>query len=210
MQTAVYGKTSYDYLIYLPKNYDKSKKYPLILFLHGSGERGDNLELLKLYGIPKILESKDINAIVVSPQCKRGAVFTSQTHKLKELLEHVQKEYLIDENAISITGLSMGGHGTLQMAADYPEIFSCVAPICAGGMSWRAEVIKDLPIRLYHGEADDVVDVFYSKDYYKKLIKAGAKNAELILYPNVNHNSWDKAYGETDLIDWLIKNRKQV
>ena len=118
-------------------------------------------------------------------------------------------KYSIDENAISITGLSMGGFGTWQTIMDYPSLFSAAAPVCGGGMAWRADVIADLPIRIYHGEADDVVDVFYSKDMYRALKVNDATDVNLILYRDKGHDLGNAVYGQTDLIDWLISERRK-
>lgn len=209
MQQAIYNEGLFDYLVYLPKDYDGEKKYPLLLFLHGAGERGDNLEVLKCHSIPKIFEDDvDYEAVVISPQCKHNKTWNSDPVRLRSFISEMIEKYAIDENAISITGISMGGYGTWQMIMDYPDLFSATAPICGGGMAWRADTILNLPIRIYHGEIDDAVNVFYSKDIYRVLKKRNAKDAELFLYPNVGHDVWVQAYEQTDLISWLISKRK--
>jgi predicted peptidase len=209
MQQAIYGESLFNYLLYLPKDYSETKKYPLIFFLHGAGERGNDLSVLKVHSIPKVFDGDvDYQAIVVSPQCKEGLTWNSQIEKLYEFIKEIISKYNVLENAVSITGISMGAYGTWQTIMDNPELFSCSAPICGGGLAWRAGVLKDLPLRIYHGEKDLTVDVFYSKDIYKVLKNAGAKNVELFLYPEVGHNVWNQAYEETDLIDWLITTRR--
>jgi len=209
MQKAIYGESLFDYLLYLPKDYTETKKYPLIFFLHGAGERGNDLSILKVHSIPKVFDG-DVNyqAIVVSPQCKEGLTWNSQIEKLYEFIKEIIAKYNVLENAVSITGVSMGAYGTWQTIMDHPEIFSCASPICGGGLAWRAGVLVDLPLRIYHGEKDATVDVFYSKDIYRVLKNAGAKNVELFLYPEVGHNVWNQAYEETDLINWLINTRR--
>jgi len=210
MQRSIYGESGFDYLLYLPRTYDPEKKYPLVLFLHGANERGDDLSELLRYGLPKMLGNGfDYEAVVVSPQCKAGFTWNSQTEKLREFLAFVIGKYNIDEDAVSVTGLSMGGFGTWQMICDYPGLFSAAAPICGGGMPWRADTIAHLPIRIFHGEKDTDVDPFYSKDFYRKLKECNAEDVEIFLYPDVAHKSWDPAYEESDLLDWLVSQRRK-
>lgn len=211
MQVEVYGESLFDYLLYLPTDYDINKKYPLMFFLHGAGERGDDLNKLKVHSIPKIF-SGDVNyqAIVVSPQCKIGVTWNTQIEKLTQFIKQIIKKYSVNEDAVSITGISMGGFGTWQIIMDNPELFSCAAPICGGGMAWRAGVLSELPLRIYHGEQDGAVDPFYSKDIYRVLKNCNAKDVELFLYPEVGHNVWNPAYEETDLISWLINKRRNA
>lgn len=209
MLKAVCGESYFDYWVYFPKDYDAKTKYPLVFFLHGAGERGNDLKLVLRYGIPKLLnDGLEYGAVVVSPQCKADITWTSQSEKLREFLAFVIDKYNVDEDAVSITGLSMGGFGTWQMICDYPELFSAAAPICGGGMSWRADRITHLPIRIFHGEKDTDVDSFYSKDFYRRLKQYNASDVELFLYPNIGHGSWVQAYEQTDLLDWLISKRR--
>ncbi len=210
MQKAIYGESVFDYLLYLPKNYDVQKKYPLLIFLHGAGERGNDLSILKRHSIPCLFDG-DVNyeAIVISPQCKADKTWSSTPEKVVEFINEMTEKYNADKDAVVITGISMGGYGTWQIIMDNPGLFAAAAPICGGGMAWRAEVIKDLPLRIYHGEEDGVVNVFYSKDIYQALKNRGAKDVQLFLYPNVGHDVWEKVYNETDLIDWLLSKRRE-
>lgn len=211
MQQAIYGKADFNYLLYLPKNFDGMAKFPLVIFLHGAGECGEDLNLLKCHSIPKICDKDaDFPAVIVSPQCEAGKTWDSQTDRLYSFIQYIIREYAIDENAVSITGLSMGGFGVWQMIMDYPDLFSAAAPVCGGGMSWRVPAILNLPIRIYHGENDSAVNCFYAKDMYNALKNHGAKNVELFLYPGIDHDVWNIVYEKTDAIDWLIKNRKPV
>ena len=210
MQKEIYGESEFDYLLYLPKDYNKEEKYPLLIFLHGAGEVGKNLSVLKCHSIPKIFDGDvSYKAIVVSPQCAAGKTWNSQTEKIYNFIQYLTERYSVDENAISITGISMGGFGVWQTITDYPRLFSAAAPVCGGGMAWRASTVLHLPIRIYHGEKDDAVDVFYAKDMYRVLKKHDAKDASIFLYPEVGHDVWNIAYGETDLIEWLISKRKE-
>ena len=207
MQNAFCGK-DFDYLLYQPGNYSPETKYPLIVFLHGSGERGDDIEKVRRYGVPKCCEEKLLPAFVLAPQCRTGRIWDSQTEKLYALISEIMEKYPIDADAVSVTGLSMGGFGVFQMITDYPHLFSAAAPLCGGSVSWRLNVVAHLPIRIYHGERGEDVDCFYSRDAYKKLKQFNAADASLIVYPDLGHNIWDYTYRETDLIDWLISQRR--
>ena len=205
----IYGEAEFDYILYTPKDYDGVKKYPILFFLHGAGERGDDLNLVKHHGVSRLFEEgKTLQAVVVCPQCKAEKTWNSDPVKLKKFFDRMIEKYAVNADMVSITGLSMGGFGTWQMIMDYPEFFSAAAPVCGGGLSWRAYRAKDLPIRIFHGEMDNVVPAFYSKEFYRVLQENGAKDTTLTLYPTLWHNCWDEAYGETDVLEWLISKKR--
>lgn len=208
MQKEVYGTDDFDYLLYEPQPRQAQKNYPLILFLHGSGERGDDLNAVRRIALPQLLDRAEYPAFVVSPQCKADLTWVSQTEKLHRLIKRIVEAYPIDPDALSVTGLSMGGFGVFQMIMDYPRLFCAAAPLCGGGTAWRADRIAHLPIRIYHGEKDDQVDCFYSQDIYRRLQSCNAADASLILYPTLGHNIWDEVYPHTDVIEWLLSKRK--
>ena len=126
---------------------------------------------------------------------------------LKELIDQIAEEYHVDRDRISITGYSMGGFGVWDMICTYPEMFSAAAPICGGGLSWRVGVLNKLPIRAFHGGADTVVPPVYSETMVETVKMIGG-NATLTVYPGVEHNSWEPAYEQSDLIEWLIAQRR--
>ena len=211
MQKAVIGEEFFDYLVYLPKDYDGIKKYPLMIFLHGAGERSntsEDINLLKKFGPPKLCDYNDYDAIIISPQVKMPWTWLSYVDKIKEFIDSMISKYSVDENAISITGVSMGCFGMYQVIMDYPKMFSCAIAVCGGGMDWRSGAIKDLPLRIYHGEDDMTVSCVYSKEMYRQLKIWGAKDVELTIYPKMGHGIWDKVYEETDAMAWLINCRK--
>ena len=178
--------------VYVPENIS-AEKLPLIVFLHGAGERGngkEDLEKLKLAGIPKYLnQDKEYPAVILMPQCPCDLVWN------------------IDQSRISITGLSMGGYGTWEMGLTYPNFFSAMAPICGGGMSWRANLLKDTPIWAFHGDADNVVPLQNSIEMVDAVNKASGK-ARLTIFYNVAHNSWDEAYNHSTVMKWLISQKR--
>lgn len=196
---------NYKYLLYQPKvMYEK--KLPLIVFLHGAGERGDDLSVLKVHSIPQMFEENvDYQCIVVSPQCSEDSFWTAQIPQLKMFIDEIAEKYPVDKNKIHITGVSMGGFGTWHIAMAYPDMFASAVPVCGGGMPWNAGVLN-MPVRIFHGEADSVVDVKESIAMYESLKKAG-KNAELTVFPGVDHNAWDYAYNN-ELISWMLEQSK--
>ncbi len=196
------------YLISLPKGFDGKKQFPMIVFLHGSGERGDDISLVKINGIPKYIEGgADYPAIVLSPQCPDDMVWNNFTVQLKQLIDFVADKYCADRDAVSITGLSMGGYGTWEMAISYPDYFSAAAPICGGGFSWRCDALRSIPVRAFHGAKDNCVPLENSVEMVTAARVAGC-DAELTVFPDDGHNSWDSAYLNTDVINWLITQRR--
>lgn len=184
-------KVGYNYLLSLPEGYeaDTAKKWPLLVFLHGSGERGDNLELLNKHGPPKLIAAgKKFEAIVVSPQVPDKNIWNA--HGVKALIDDLAKKQRVDTSRIYLTGISMGGFGTWDTALAYPDTFAAIVPICGGaGVGFvMADRIKDLPCWIFHGDKDSAVSVDFSIRMHKALQKAGSQ-ARLTIYPGVGHDS---------------------
>jgi predicted peptidase len=191
------------FLLYLPEGYDKKaeKKWPLLLFLHGSGERGDWLELVKKNGPPKLIEfGKFFPFIVVSPQCPEEERWSVEV--LNMLLDEMVNRFQVDENCIIVTGLSMGGEGTWNLAYAYPDRFAAIVPVCGWTDPSQAEKIKGLPVWVFHGVKDDVVPFSESEDMVNAL-KALGSPVKFTVYPEANHDSWTEAYESDELWDWL-------
>ena len=200
------------YLFYLPKDYYNAKKiaWPLILFLHGMGERGNDLELVKIHGIPKIVKTqKDFPFIAVSPQCPIEYVWRDDDMQqaVENLLQKIVKNYRVDKTRIYVTGLSMGGYGTWSLAARRPDLFAAAVPICGGGDPATVNILKNLPIWVFHGGLDEVVLPEESEKMVRALEKAGGK-VRYTLYPEAYHDSWTETYDNPALYDWLLSNRK--
>lgn len=177
---------------------------PAILFLHGSGERGEDESILAFQALPKYLSAgREIPAVVICPQCPEETNWKGILPQLGFVLEDVLHRYPIDRKKVALTGISMGGFGTWYAACLWPEKFCRAAPICGAGDPVLAPLVKDLPWRIFHGDADEAVEPEYSKKAFAALQQAGA-DVQLTLFPGVKHNSWDPAYLETDLIDWLL------
>ena len=200
---------SCNYLLFLPESYGQEKKnWPLILFLHGAGERGSDIEKVKVHGPPKIVQTKkDFPFIVVSPQCPEDEWWTDKTEVLINLLDEIVAHYDVDTERIYLTGLSMGGYGSWALASQYPDRFAAVAPICGGGDPILARTLKDVPIWAFHGAKDSVVPVEESKRLVEA-VNARGGNAKLTIYPDANHDSWTETYNNPKLYDWLLEHRR--
>jgi len=200
-------KENVRYLLYLPKGYPKiQKKWPMILFLHGAGERGDDLEKVKLHGPPKLIESgKSYPFIILSPQCHKDQWWSNDV--LDALLRKVVKKYRIDQKRIYCTGLSMGGFGTWALAAEYPSRFAAIAPICGGGDTTNASVLRDIPAWVFHGAKDRVVPLSRSQEMVDALKKEGA-DVKFTVYPDADHDSWTATYENPELYEWFLIHKK--
>ena len=197
------------YILTFPTGYSKEEKLPLIIFLHGAGERGTDIEKIKVHSIPKIFtENPDYagRVVTLSPQCPENTTWIDHKNELYTLFVDVINTYNIDKGAVSICGISMGGFGTWEMAMTYPELFNKIAPICGGGMNWRAWALRDKKIRVYHGRLDDVVPISQSEAMVNSAKLNGA-DITFTVFDDLAHNSWDRAFYETDLISWLANNK---
>ncbi len=199
------------YLITLPTDFDpEGESLPLILFLHGAGERGEDGQRVGIHGIPKYFGANENyggeRVITLSPQCPEGEVWVHLTRAVKELLDHVVSTYHADPCRLSVTGISMGGFGTWDMLCTYPNTFAAAAPICGGGMSWS--INTKTPVRAFHGDADGTVPMSYSLQMVDALNARGGR-AELTLYHGCGHDSWTRTYESTDLIRWLASAKKE-
>ncbi len=197
-----------DYLLYLPETYNSSqKKWPLILFLHGAGERGNDLDQVKRHGPPKLIAKgkKDLPFIIVSPQCPKNGWWANniQMKALNLLLDEIISKYRVDKDRIYLTGLSMGGYGTWSLAAENPERFAAIAPICGGGDPHTAKKLAKMPIWVFHGGKDKVVPIDKSQKMVEALKKAG-NEVKFTVYPEAGHNSWAKTYDNPELYKWFL------
>lgn len=196
-----------NYVISFPEDYEKTKKYPLIFFLHGAGSRGDKLS--DVIGNPfyKIIEKNDeFNFITVAPQCNKDTWFDMFT-ELIEFCKYIADSEFVDSNHFYGMGASMGGYGIWQLAMSCPECFAAIVPICGGGMYWNAARLKNVPIWAFHGDSDPVVDKTESVKMVEAVNACGG-SAKLKIYKNCGHDAWSETYGNTEVYAWLLKNRK--
>lgn len=193
------------YLLYLPPGHAQRNDWPLVLFLHGSAERGNDPELLRRQGLPKVLEAGVVfPAVVLAPQCPTGQVWAQQHLALAALLDGLLPTLPVDPAQVTLTGLSLGGAGVVHFAASEPGRFRALAPIC-GPWTWyyMTDEIARLPIWIVHGEADPLVPVEDSKRL-AQVTRALGGNPQLTLYPQVEHAAWEPAYADPAFLAWLV------
>lgn len=195
------------YLCYLPEDYVRKDSVPLLLFLHGSGERGTDLTPVKKHGPPKLIEQgKQFPMIVVSPQCPEGQWW--QPVELVALLDEIEEKYKVDKDRIYVTGLSMGGFGTWALAAYAPHRLAAIAPICGGAEVYLAKRFSHLPVWAFHGEKDRLVPSRRSEQMVEALRDAGG-NVKFTVYPEAGHDSWTETYNNPRLYEWLLEQRRR-
>jgi predicted peptidase len=225
-----YISTKGDTLKYrqLYPDYDTLQKYPLVIFLHGSGERGSDNEVQLKWGVQNFATDYNMKmhpAFVIAPQCpdnqdwsefrskKDGSSISMEPMPTKpmqlliELIKQFKKNNSIDTNRIYITGLSMGGFGTFDIIQRYPNLFAAAVPVCGGGDVTKAATIKHIPMWIFHGAEDQVVSPNLSVNMLQALMKAGA-HPGYTQYPTVGHFSWIAAYSDAMMMEWLFKQHK--
>ncbi|MEO6916293.1 MAG: prolyl oligopeptidase family serine peptidase [Chitinophagaceae bacterium] len=226
-----------NYRIMYPENYSAQKKYPVLLFLHGSGERGSDNEAQLKHGGSLFLNDtsrREFPAIVIFPQCPNDSAWsrissrpdstslsgrridlrfqstpTTPAKLAKLLLDSLITSNLADPKKMYVGGLSLGGFGTFDMIERYPDFFAAAVPICGGGDTTTADrFARKTSVWIFHGDADKSVDVKNSREYFAALKKRNA-DVKYTEYPGVGHNSWDNAFQDKTLLPWLIsKSRK--
>ena len=182
----------------------KSGALPLIIQLHGAGERGDgsDLSLVDVHGFSKVIADKEIPCIFVMPQCPTESFWAARVESIIAFIGQLVEEFHVDADKICLTGLSMGGYGTWYTAMARPDLFSAIAPVCGGGMAWNAGVLK-MPIWAFHGACDTVVSPTQSDEMVEKLKAVGA-DVRYSRVEGVGHNVWEHAYNE-ELLSWLLE-----
>lgn len=196
------------YLLSLPDEYEhpSDRHWPLVLFLHGVGERGSDLHAVTRHGVPRLIEAgRRFPFITVSPQCPADHSWTSLP--LPGLLDHAIAAHRVDADRVYVTGLSMGGFGTWHLAIAQPTRFAAIAPICGGGNSSRVCSIAHLPIWAFHGAKDDVVPLAASADMINALYECGG-NPRFTVYPEATHDSWTVTYENPTLYSWLLSHSR--
>lgn len=221
---------SLPYRILFPENYDRTKKYPLVLFLHGGGERGRDNEKQLMHGSKLFLADsnrKRFPAIVIFPQCPENSYWavakinrnvspfdisfdyagktSAPLNAALELTRLLMQQESVDKRRVYITGMSMGGMGTFEAVYREPKLFAAAVPICGGGdPNFYNKSMSKIPFRIFHGAADAVVNVQLSRDMVARLKQLKAKKLSYTEYPGVNHNSWDNAFAEPDFLSWIF------
>lgn len=193
--------------IWLPRDYaQRRQRWPLVVFLHGSGERGTDLAKVKVHGPPKrVAAGADWPAVLVSPQCEDGQRWDPE--RLHRLLVALKAQLHVDPQRCVGTGLSMGGFGMWQWATAYPRDLAAIAPVCGFGDPAKVAAMRAVPVRAYHGDQDSVVPLAPHVACVEALRAAGG-TASLTIYPGVGHDSWTPAYNDPDLLPWLLAQKQ--
>lgn len=195
------------YLLYLPPNYAEKPVWPLVLFLHGSQERGRDIELVKRHGPPKLVAAgREFPFILLTPQCPPDRWWDAA--ELSALLDEVCETHHVDLDCISATGLSMGGFGVWSLAYYEPARFAALAPICGGGEPYWVKSLAHLPVWAFHGARDAGVSVRRSQSMIDGLRRAGG-DPKLTIYPDAGHDVWTETYENPELYTWLLSQRRR-
>lgn len=207
IKTVAVLKHELGYALHKPAN-TKEKK-PLIVFISGDGEKGTDIEKVKINGPLKYLKTHQLDAYVLAPQCKEEEKWDIES--INELILKVQRENKIDPYRIYVTGLSSGGWAVWNLALSYPDKFAAIAPI--SGFVDLIELesackIANIPTRIFHGLSDDVVKVDYAITIYKELKKCNAKDVQLTIFDDAGHDSWSRVYDNSEIYDWMLKQNK--
>jgi predicted peptidase len=217
-KTLTEGKAALSYRLLKPATVEEGKKYPLVIFLHGSGERGDDNKAQLKHGVAEFAKRrKEFPCFLIAPQCPAGQRGWGLSAKsgvaapgklVLDLIDKTCKDLPIDTKRIYLTGLSMGGYGTWTLLADKPDLFAAAIPICGGGDPESAAKIAKIPIWVFHGDKDTAVKVERSRDMVAALEKAGGK-PKYAEYHGVGHDSWTRTYANVKVLAWLFAQKKE-
>ena len=197
------------YVVRYPENFDKNEKYPVLVFLHGAGTIGNDIE--KLCGNPfwGHVDRPDFPCVIFAPQCDEGKVWFDKIETLCNFCEMIKLLPFVDVSRFYLTGNSMGGYGSWQLAMSMGSTFAAVIPVCGGGMYWNASKLKTTPVWAFHGAKDRVVFCEESEKMVKA-VNAKGGNAKLTVYPENEHNSWDDTYGNPKVWEWMLSQRRAI
>ena len=193
------------YLLYYPKNYVEGNKFPVMFHLHGAGSRGDNFKEFEGSTILNILDKEDSplsNGFCVFPQCHTDTWFDNFS-ELLDLVRHIYNQPYVDKTRFNASGISMGGYAIYQVMQSIPELFNKAIVCCGGGMYWNSGRIKNIKFRIFHGEKDVAVYPEEARRMYARLKEACA-DVFLTIFPECDHNCWDKTYSNYDNLAWLF------
>ena len=196
------------YVEYLPKDYDPTKEYPLVMFLHGAGERVQDPHQAMFHGYMKYVreQGKEYPFIFIAPQCIGNAYWGSYTESLSAFLDYILETYAVDRKRVYLTGLSMGGTGTWMFAMARPNTFAAIMPVCGSGIYWNVANLLKTPIYMVHGDCDTCVPISNSVEMLTSINSRGG-NAKLKICYGVGHDAWNYAYTDDDLLDWMLSQR---
>jgi predicted peptidase len=217
LEWSVTRQHTLNYLLYLPPGYnsDTAKRWPLMLFLHGAGERGTDVQKVAVHGpLAEAQQGTNFPFIIVAPQCPDAEIWDNE--QLLQLLKDTTAKLRVDTNRVYLTGLSMGGFGTWKLGLRHPELFAAIAPICGGGSMIdtlglrpsQTAALKSLPVWAFHGAKDPVVPQAESERMVAMLKRMGCQDVKLTVYPEADHNSWAQTYDNPEFYAWLLSKQR--
>ena len=197
------------YLEYIPDK-QKGEKLPLLIYLHGAGERGDDLGKVVVHGPLKEIVAGNIrdDFMIISPQCEMDKTWWDYSERLYVLVKSYIKNPFVDSSKVYLTGNSMGGYGTWAFAMAHPEMFAAIIPICGGGMPWNAFMLQELPVWAFHCIGDEVVSYTATLDMVRPLQFGTKKEVKFTVYPGCSHDAWTETYKNQEVYDWLLQYSK--
>ena len=202
------AKWKFPFVEYSPK--EINGKLPLIIQLHGAGERGygnSELDRVDKHGFSKCLKDAEYNCIAIMPQCPEDTFWAARVESIIEFIEQLKEEYEIDEDRVYLTGLSMGGYGTWFTSQARPDLFAAIAPVCGGGMAWNADVLK-MAVWAFHGAEDTTVSPIQSDEMIAKL-KETNSDVKYSRIDGVGHDVWNNAYNK-ELLEWMLSKKRNA
>lgn len=196
------------YVIRYPNGYDVAKKYPVLIYLHGAGGRGEDISVIRNHKVFLLTEKHmDLEFITVAPQCYADTWFDI-FEQLQAFIKMIYSSDFCEKERVYLMGASMGGYGTWQMAMSLPELFAAIVPICGGGMYWNTPRLKDVPVWAFHGDSDPVVLPRESEQLVFRVNQCLGK-AKLTLYENTEHDAWTATFNNREVFEWLLSNKKE-
>lgn len=207
-RATVQASFTYPYLLALPAGYDRNphQRWPLLIFLHGMGQRGTDLERVHLHGPPRLVdEGRRFPFILISPQCPEDEWWNLSG--IEAFIAAMIAQYHVDPDRVYLTGMSMGGYGVWSLALRHPERYAAIAPICGAGEPKWAARLRNLPVWAFHGAKDHTVPVKDSREMIDAITAAGG-HPRLTIYPEAGHDAWTAAYANDELYTWLLAQRR--
>lgn len=190
---------------------NKKDKCPVLIYLHGAGERGVDLQKINTHGPIKELMNENVSAqnlIVLAPQCEENKTWWDYSERLYNWLLWYIEQPFVDKKRVYLTGNSMGGYGTWALSMAHSELFAAIVPICGGGLSWNAGMLKNIPVWAFHCVGDKTVPCSETIDMIAKVKEYSSKDVRITIYPLCSHDAWTMTYQNQEVYNWLLANEK--